>query len=168
MRKSKVISKKDGRMKLKYRFTDFITFDWEKKSYIKFYRLWTKYRDQSKDPVTFEEFKYIIRSMGEKVKNQLLHDPNGVRFYWFSLTQVLTRTGSNRLEQPEIEVKSFSTKKGALKLDYWGFKPCDTYSKILKSKIKNGDLKHFNLRYNRKKGFNYRLENMLDLFNDFQ
>jgi len=87
----KVISKKDREAQggkhilLRNPYTHFPLYDTDKNSFIKRYRLWMKYRENSKKPLDVKFFGKVINTFMEKVRKKLIEDPDGIVFRKFKL-----------------------------------------------------------------------------------
>ena len=171
-KKTKITPKKDLNgtyIYVKNNFTYYPLYDIHKNSYIKRYRMWTKYRDEciknGRKYVSCKDYAKILRKIGEKIEIHLLEDPNGVNLGSFTLKQSFKKSKNFA---PKIILKSNSKSgSGTLKYGYWDFRPTESYIKKLYKRLKDNKMSEYDYDVYDFKLLNVSLEKKLDIFNDF-
>lgn len=160
----KKIDLPNGNMSIRNRFTYYPLYDVDKNSYIRRYRLWVKYRDkcikEGRPFVSCKDYGKILNSMGEKIKEVLMTDPDGVSFKSFSLKTVIRER-----YKPSIEIKSKLKKKITFSIKDWKIMPSRLVSDKLRKLYKNNKLHSFVKRKQMRKSRT--IADKLDIFDDF-
>lgn len=166
---------KEERSIIRNKYTYFPLYDTDKNSFMRRYHLWMKYRDycvkNNRKVIDVHTFSKIITKSLGRVKEYLVTDPDGVKFYNFKLKVALAKIPTkdnyffilDKSYIPVIKIESNYKKRKQFSIKYWKFIP----EYRLRVKIMN----HF--KENSDKMFDYEILSMyknsvnLDFFNDF-